>query len=95
MLQLLCCKTTVRFGSSRYHDETLTNYQLVVLTKLVHAVGGLYMYDHAQSYYQKRLMLILICTLSWETVFSAGFELNVLRGKQPYRWTIWVSHCAP
>lgn len=28
---------------------------------------------------------------SWETVFSAGFELSVLRGKQPYRWTIWVS----
>ncbi|KAH9016128.1 hypothetical protein EDB85DRAFT_769336 [Lactarius pseudohatsudake] len=27
----------------------------------------------------------------WETVFTAGLELNVLRGKQPYRWTIWVS----
>ncbi|KAI0246173.1 hypothetical protein BJV78DRAFT_831768 [Lactifluus subvellereus] len=26
----------------------------------------------------------------WETVFTAGFELDVLRGKQPYRWTIWV-----
>ncbi|KAH9159399.1 hypothetical protein EDB89DRAFT_2050228 [Lactarius sanguifluus] len=21
---------------------------------------------------------------------TAGFELNVLRGKQPYRWTIWI-----
>ena len=31
--------------------------------------------------------------LSWETVFSAGFELSVLRGKRPYRWTIWVSRC--
>ncbi|KAN0132446.1 hypothetical protein V8E53_009872 [Lactarius tabidus] len=39
------------------------------LTKLLHAVGGLYI---------------------WETVFSAGFEVNVLRGKQPYRWTIWI-----
>ncbi|KAI0245158.1 hypothetical protein BJV78DRAFT_622391 [Lactifluus subvellereus] len=27
----------------------------------------------------------------WETVFTAGFELDVLRGKRPYRWTIWVS----
>jgi hypothetical protein len=26
----------------------------------------------------------------WETIFTAGFELNVLRGKQPYRWTIWT-----
>ncbi|KAI9456850.1 hypothetical protein BJY52DRAFT_536114 [Lactarius psammicola] len=26
----------------------------------------------------------------WETVFTAGFELNVLRGKQPYKWTIWL-----
>ncbi|KAI9510092.1 hypothetical protein F5148DRAFT_1182386, partial [Russula earlei] len=27
----------------------------------------------------------------WETVFTAGFELDVLRRKRPYRWTIWVS----
>ncbi|KAI9439565.1 hypothetical protein H4582DRAFT_1536949 [Lactarius indigo] len=26
----------------------------------------------------------------WETVFTAGFELNALRGKQPYGWTIWL-----
>ncbi|KAI9434965.1 hypothetical protein H4582DRAFT_2080274 [Lactarius indigo] len=26
----------------------------------------------------------------WETVFTAGFELNALRGKQPYGWTIWA-----
>ncbi|KAI9439562.1 hypothetical protein H4582DRAFT_1536120 [Lactarius indigo] len=26
----------------------------------------------------------------WETVMTAGFELDVLRGKQPYRWTIWI-----
>ncbi|KAH9051923.1 hypothetical protein EDB87DRAFT_1660903 [Lactarius vividus] len=26
----------------------------------------------------------------WETVFSAGFELDVLRGKRPYKWTIWL-----
>jgi hypothetical protein len=28
---------------------------------------------------------------SWEVVITAGFELDVLRGKRPYRWTIWVS----
>ncbi|KAH9961993.1 hypothetical protein BGW80DRAFT_1563901 [Lactifluus volemus] len=26
----------------------------------------------------------------WETVFTAGFELDVLRRKRPYRWTIWL-----
>jgi len=26
----------------------------------------------------------------WETVLTAGFELDVLRGKRPYRWTIWL-----
>ncbi|KAH8978333.1 hypothetical protein EDB86DRAFT_946610 [Lactarius hatsudake] len=26
----------------------------------------------------------------WETVMSAGFELDVLRGKRPYKWTIWL-----
>jgi len=26
----------------------------------------------------------------WETVFTAGFELDVLRRRRPYRWTIWV-----
>ncbi|KAI9456848.1 hypothetical protein BJY52DRAFT_1417004 [Lactarius psammicola] len=26
----------------------------------------------------------------WETVFTAGFELSILRGKRPYRWTIWL-----
>ena len=28
---------------------------------------------------------------SWELVFTAGFELDVLRRKRPYRWTIWVN----
>ncbi len=51
---------------------------------------------HVRSpYLQKRPTLILIYTLSWETVFTAGFELNVFRGKQPYRWTIWVGCCSP
>jgi hypothetical protein len=30
-------------------------------------------------------------SLSWETILTADFELDVLRGKKPYRWTIWVS----
>ncbi|KAH9956479.1 hypothetical protein BGW80DRAFT_1466352 [Lactifluus volemus] len=28
----------------------------------------------------------------WETMFTLGFELDVLRGKRPYRRTIWVGH---
>lgn len=26
----------------------------------------------------------------WETLLTAGFELDVLRRKRPYRWTIWL-----
>ncbi|KAI0246162.1 hypothetical protein BJV78DRAFT_193727 [Lactifluus subvellereus] len=26
----------------------------------------------------------------WETVFTSVFELDILRGKRPYRWTIWL-----
>jgi hypothetical protein len=52
-----------------WQDPALLLRDYLDLTKLLHAVGGLYI---------------------WETVFSARFELNVLRGKQPYRWTIWI-----
>ncbi|KAI9456847.1 hypothetical protein BJY52DRAFT_535964 [Lactarius psammicola] len=52
-----------------WHDPTLLLREYFVITKLIHALASLYI---------------------WETVFTAGFELNVLRGKQPYRWTIWL-----
>src|SRR6266851_1816819 len=39
----------------------------------------------------KRALISSFDKLSWETVFTAGFELDVLRRKRPYRWTIWVS----
>ncbi|KAI0273939.1 hypothetical protein BGY98DRAFT_105652 [Russula aff. rugulosa BPL654] len=26
----------------------------------------------------------------WETVITFGFELDILRGKRPYRWTLWL-----
>jgi hypothetical protein len=32
--------------------------------------------------------------VSWEVVVTAGFELDVLRGKLPYRPTIWVKFYA-
>ncbi len=73
--------------------QCLTNYLLVVVTKLLHAIASLYMCAHPHM--QKWPTLILmIHTFSWETVFTAGFELNILRGKQPYKWTIWV-RCSP
>ncbi len=28
---------------------------------------------------------------SWELVFTSQYELDVLRRKKPYQWTIWVS----
>ena len=40
---------------------------------------------------RKRTLILTYNHLSWETVLTAGFELDVLRRKRPYRWTIWVS----
>ena len=63
---------------------------IVALIKLGHAIGGLYMYVRAHT----RHAPMSTNNVSWETVLSMGFELDVLRGKKPYRWTIWVSSLA-
>jgi len=28
---------------------------------------------------------------SWEFLTTLGYEVNIIRGRRPYRWTIWVS----
>ena len=38
----------------------------------------------------KRVLISAYNNLSWETVFTAGFELDVIRRKRPYKWSIWV-----
>jgi hypothetical protein len=43
---------------------------------------------------QRESTLISVYIFSWEMVFTMGFEIDILRGKRPYRWTIWVS-CVP
>jgi hypothetical protein len=64
---------------------------LVAYIKLGHAIAGVYMCVFG-SIGRKTCVLTSRCdNTSWETVFTAGFELDVLRGKRPYRWTIWVS----
>jgi hypothetical protein len=39
----------------------------------------------------RRILVPTDNNFSWETVFTAGFELDVLKRKRPYMWTIWVS----
>ena len=34
--------------------------------------------------------LIRTGTSSWEYVTTLDFELDLIRGRRPYRWTIWV-----
>jgi hypothetical protein len=63
---------------------------IVASAKLDHAVAGIYMCVQAR-YARRRAWMSTNNNLSWETVFTAGFELDVLRGKRPYKWTIWVS----
>ena len=50
-----------------------------------------YLHVCSSSYAGKRALIPSCNNLSWETVFTAGFELDVLQRKRPYRWTIWVS----
>jgi hypothetical protein len=61
---------------------------VVTEVKLDHAVAGIYMWVQACI---EESMMSTNNNISWETVFTAGFELDVLRGKRPYKWTIWVS----
>jgi hypothetical protein len=42
-------------------------------------------------FYAGESALIPVYIFSWEIVFTLGFELDIIRGKRPYRWTIWVS----
>jgi hypothetical protein len=84
------CETTVRPEASLPADIVL-NSCLDALAKLNHAIAGLYMCVFNFIRRTARTDIRVENNLSWETVFTAGFELDVLRGKRPYRWTIWVS----
>ena len=64
---------------------------LVAFIKLTHVIGGIYMcvrlcWQEAQTDIELQQL-----NLRWETVFTADFELDMLRRKRPYKWTIWVS----
>lgn len=50
-------------------------------------------YLHVRLYSNpgKRALIRTYDNSSWEILISFGFELDILRGKRPYRWTIWVS----
>jgi hypothetical protein len=79
--------TTVRslvVVSILYHPQIA----IVALTRLNHVLAGIYMYVPT---WMPPPMMSTYNKFSWETVFTASFELDALRGKRPYRWTIWVS----
>ena len=46
-------------------------------------VGLVFCVDHALS-------CTSIRTSSWEYVTTLDFEWDMIRGRRPYRWTIWV-----
>ena len=82
-------RTTVRPASSISVRIAPDNH-LVAFVKLCHAIAGVYMCVRF-SQAGKRKLISSYNNVSWETVMTVGFELDVLRGKRPYRWTIWVS----
>jgi len=55
--------------------------------KLWHAVAGLYLYGLTLSCV---FYAIQLYKCSWEFVTTLDYEWRVIRGRIPYRWTIWV-----
>jgi hypothetical protein len=53
-----------------------------------------YLHVRSLSYTGTHKAILTRKGLSWETMLTADFELDILRGKRPYRWTIWVSFYA-
>ena len=70
-------------------DITLDSY-LVSFIRLNHVIAGIYMCVYIRGR-EHRLLTLSYNNVSWETVITTGFELGMLRGKRPYKWTIWVS----
>ena len=63
---------------------------LVAFLRLNHVITGIYMCVHLRGK-AHRLLILGYNNFSWETVITIGFELDMLRRKRPYKWTIWVS----
>ncbi len=64
----------------------------VALLKLSLTVDGLYMWVHVL---QLRVTLLPLTSTRllhtrWEFVTTLCYEWRVIRGRRPYRWTIWV-----
>jgi hypothetical protein len=64
---------------------------IVTFVKLSNTIAGVYMFVYAFNHREACALISRYNDASWEVVITAGFELDVLRGKRPYRWTIWVS----
>jgi len=52
-----------------FQDPNVIARDYMVLTKLFHTMGGLYI---------------------WEFVTTLDYEWDVIQGRRPYRWTIWI-----
>jgi hypothetical protein len=63
---------------------------IVVLTKLYHVVGGLYMWVGLVAPPFDNLLHGSTSTPSWEFFTTLDYEWSVIRGRRPYWWTIWV-----
>jgi hypothetical protein len=60
---------------------------IVIVVKFLHAMSGLYMWVIAIFMYVTQFNPS--CS-SWEYFTTLDYEWRVIRGRLPYRWTIWV-----
>ncbi|KAI0246167.1 hypothetical protein BJV78DRAFT_194485 [Lactifluus subvellereus] len=70
-----------------WNDPSVLYKDYFALIKLDHAIAGIYMCAHSPTQESEHRCEL---TTSVGRLFTAGFELDVLRGKRPYRWTIWL-----
>jgi hypothetical protein len=93
MMHLWLSRMMVRkiFAATFWGIESLTIQCLGIgtpsLSKLWHAVAGLYVYGLTFSCMCHAIQLHIY---RWEFVTTLDYEWKVIRGRIPYRWTIWV-----
>ena len=75
-----------------YEPRQLIHLFTVASMKLSYTMGGLFMCVCHTSF---ELAHSLTPTSSWEFFTSLNYELSVIRGRRPYRWTIWVCSQEP
>lgn len=86
-------RTSFVFGTGALESDGPISQQ-VILKSFSHVLSGIYVYvcffASTSRYY--------VCQFpasSWEFFMTLDYEFDIIRGRRPYRWTIWVRNGGP